>query len=206
VKVTTIANAPPRGICGSGLVDAVAELLRKGVVAPNGRLLDRASVPGLDEALAARLHTDAGENNFELVTATEGHGTSVRLTARDIRQLQLAKGAIAAALSLLLARFGAGPQDVEELLLAGAFGNYIRPESAVAIGLFPSIHEERIKPVGNAAGAGAKMALLSAPLRHKAESLASSVEYIELADRPDFYERFAESMTLAPAGTAGPRK
>lgn len=200
VKVTTIADAPPRGICGSGLVDALAELRRLGVVNPAGRMLDRASLRGLDPRLAARLRNENTETSFELVGLDEGAADQpVRLTAQDVRQLQLAKAAIAAALSLLLARFGATSRDVDELLLAGAFGNYIRPESAVAIGLFPSIPLERIRPVGNAAGAGAKAALLSRSMRQKAEALASAVEYVELADQREFYERFAESMTLAPA-------
>jgi uncharacterized 2Fe-2S/4Fe-4S cluster protein (DUF4445 family) len=205
VKFTTIADAPARGICGSGLVDALAELRRIGVVTPNGRLLDRAAVLGLDESLAARLLSEDGEASFELVGKADGAEEPVRLTAQDVRQLQLAKAAIAAALSVLLARFDAGPADVEELLLAGAFGNYIRPESGLAIGLFPSIPRERIRPVGNAAGAGAKMALLSAPLREKAEALAGSVEYVELADQPEFYERFADNMTLAPAAEGAGR-
>jgi uncharacterized 2Fe-2S/4Fe-4S cluster protein (DUF4445 family) len=196
--LTTIAGARARGICGSGLVDAAAELLRAGVVQPDGRL-GAAEGAALPEWLSARVRGKGAGASVELVTAQESGSRAIRLTAKDFRELQLAKAAIAAAISLLLDKIQASYHDVEELLLAGAFGNYIRPASALAIGLLPPVASERIRPVGNAAGAGAQIALLSLPLRRQAEHIAKSVEYVELCDEPGFYERFAEYMALAPS-------
>jgi len=202
IIVTTIAGAPPRGICGSGLVDAAAELLRMGVVQPDGRL-GPAEPGALPAWLCARVHGKGAGASVELVSAKQSGGKPVKLTARDFRELQLAKGAIAAAISLLLEKTGASYDDVSELLLAGAFGNYIRPASALAIGLLPPVPLERIRPVGNAAGSGAQVALLSRPLRRQAEEIARAVEYVELCDEPGFYDRFAELMALAPSQAVG---
>jgi len=120
------------------------------------------------------------------------------VTARDVRELQLAKGAIFAGLSLLLDRIGRGPADLEQLLLAGAFGNYIRRESAIAIGLVPNLPPERIRSIGNAAGLGARLVLSSASLRHRAEEVSQRVQHVELSEQEGFYDRFAEAMALRP--------
>ncbi len=194
-----LGDTLPRGLCGSGLVDLVAGLVRQGVVDESGRLLPAEEATSAPEGLRRRLLRDAAGVVFVVAAAEESaFGKPVCLTARDVRELQLAKGAIFAGVTLLLARLGHSPEEVEELLLAGAFGNYIRRESAVAIGLLPSLPLERIRPIGNAAGLGARLMLSSVSLRRRAEEIAGRVEHIELSQQEGFYDRFAEAMALRP--------
>jgi len=115
--------------------------------------------------------------------------------------VQLAKGAMAAGVEMLLEEFGAEIGDVEEVLLAGAFGNFIRPDRALAIGLLPRVPAGKVKFVGNAAGAGARMLLANRRLREVADDVARGVEHVELSQRPDFQARFADAMFF-PAGKA----
>jgi len=186
-------------LCGSGLVDAVAGLVKAGVVTESGRLLGPEELPATAEKVKRRVVQNEAGLEFILATAEEtGTGRPVTLTARDIRELQLAKGAIYAGLVLLLARLGLAPRDLERLLLAGAFGNYIRKESAIAIGLVPDLPRERLKSIGNAAGLGARLALCSRSLRRRAEEVSRRVQHIELAEQEGFYDCFAEAMALRP--------
>jgi len=113
-----------------------------------------------------------------------------------VRELQLAKGAIRAGIEILLKELGLRAEDVRRVYLAGAFGNYIRPESALAIGLIPPFPNAEIVPVGNAAGSGARMALLSRGALREASAILQHTEYLELSGRPDFQEEFAEAMTF----------
>ena len=199
VRYHVIGDAPPRGLCGSGLVDAVAGLVKAGVVTESGRLLGPEELPATAEKVKRRVVQNEAGLEFILATAEEtGTGRPVTLTARDIRELQLAKGAIYAGLVLLLARLGLAPRDLERLLLAGAFGNYIRKESAIAIGLVPDLPRERLKSIGNAAGLGARLALCSRSLRRRAEEVSRRVQHIELAEQEGFYDCFAEAMALRP--------
>lgn len=196
VRWNAIGSAAPRGICGSGMVDAIAELLRVGVIDPRGKLVDQATVRAAGHpALAERIQGENQRRTLVIVPAEEGaEGRAVSLTQRDIRELQLAKGAIRAGIEILMKELGVVPADVAKVYLAGAFGNYIRPASAVAIGLIPHLPNAQIVPVGNAAGSGAKMALLSRSARARAAELPGRVEYLELSGRPDFQEQFAEAM------------
>jgi uncharacterized 2Fe-2S/4Fe-4S cluster protein (DUF4445 family) len=199
VRYHVIGDAPPRGLCGSGLVDAVAGLVKAGVVTESGRLLGPEELPATAEKVKRRVVQNEAGLEFILATAEEtGTGRPVTLTARDIRELQLAKGAIYAGLVLLLARLGLAPRDLERLLLAGAFGNYIRKESAIAIGLVPDLPRERLRSIGNAAGLGARLALCSRSLRRRAEEVSRRVQHIELAEQEGFYDCFAEAMALRP--------
>ena len=120
----------------------------------------------------------------------------VVLTQRDIRELQLAKGAIRTGIEMLLRKTGLKAKDIQRILLAGAFGNYIRPESAVRIGLLPDVPVETIHFVGNAASSGAQMILLSRRCRTQAKQLARKIRYVEIAHEPDFQTIFAESMSF----------
>jgi len=193
----TIGEAPPRGICGSGLVDLSAELLRVGVVSKSGMLnsADEQRALGLPEALVTRTRGEGRQRAFMVAGAAEGAGgRELLITQRDIRELQLAKGAIRAGVEIMMRELGITADAVRRVYLAGAFGNYINPENAVAIGLIPSFPNADLLPVGNAAGSGAKMALCSASARKEAACLTSHVEYIELSGRPDFQDQFAESM------------
>lgn len=199
VHYHTIGEACPRGLCGSGLVDAVAELVRVGAVTETGRMVRREEATGLPEKVARRLIEN--ENGVEFVLAWPEEscsGEAVTLTARDIRETQLAKAAIYGGMELMLEELGAQPAEVERLLLAGAFGNYIRRESALAIGLIASLPVERIESVGNAAGVGARLVLTSMAERKRAEEIARRVKHITLSEREGFYDRFADAMMLRP--------
>jgi uncharacterized 2Fe-2S/4Fe-4S cluster protein (DUF4445 family) len=199
VTFTTINGSRPCGICGSGLIDAVAELRRVGVVDETGRMLSRSQANALAPAITRRMTGSDERPEFILAWDEEtDNGEPLTVTSRDIRQLQLAKGALYTGVDVLLEEMGADAQQVEEILLAGAFGNYVKRESAVALGLIPAVPLERIRSIGNAAGVGAKLALAARSMRRRAEELARRVEYVELSRTPDFHLRFADAMTLAP--------
>jgi uncharacterized 2Fe-2S/4Fe-4S cluster protein (DUF4445 family) len=199
VSYHVIGGVAPVGICGSGLVDAVAELVRVGVVEESGRLRRREEVGGAPEKVRRRLVENGGGLEFVVASAQEsGSGRPVTITARDIREGQLAKGAIYAGIELVLESLGRRPEEIERLLLAGAFGNYIKRESAVAIGLVPALPAERIVSIGNAAGLGARLALCSVSLRRRAEEIARRVHHVELSEQDGFYDHFAEAMALRP--------
>jgi uncharacterized 2Fe-2S/4Fe-4S cluster protein (DUF4445 family) len=188
-------DARPVGICGSGLVDAVAELVKAGLVDATGRLArrDDAAAAGVPEALVERLvNLEGGVRAFLL----SDPGDKIVLTQPDIRALQFAKGAIAAGVNVLLAEMGVTPQDLHEVLLAGSFGSYINPASARAIGLVPWVPVERIVAVGNAAGEGAKISLLSFREREAASRLPEFIEYLELSGRPEFNDIFMDVLSF----------
>ncbi|KPJ76384.1 MAG: hypothetical protein AMS14_02165 [Planctomycetes bacterium DG_20] len=199
VVLHTIGGAPPVGLCGTGLIDAVAALLAAGVIETTGLMRsagDLAHAPHL----ASRMVGADGDRGFLLAAGDRtGVGHPILLTQRDVREVQLAKGAIAAGIETLLEEFGAGTDDVEEVLLAGAFGNFIRPDRAQAIGLIPPVPREKVRFVGNAAGAGARMLLVNRNMRHVADDVARGVEHVELSQRPDFQARFAEAMYFPQA-------
>jgi len=187
-----IGGQRPIGICGSGLIDLVAELLRVGVVSCEGRLLVE-EMPG---GLAARRTSFDGKPAFLLAGPDETeHGRPIVLTQRDIRELQLATGAIRAGIGMLLARFGLAPGDVDTVLLAGGFGNYIRRNHAQRIGLLPpEIPRQRIRYQGNTSLAGAILAITSTASRRAADELARQTEHVDLSRDPRFSMAFAEAM------------
>jgi uncharacterized 2Fe-2S/4Fe-4S cluster protein (DUF4445 family) len=189
LQLHTIGDEPALGICGSGLVDAVAELLRTGIIEASGRMRDAAELPRgpLAVHLAAYMVEHSGERAVRL--ADGAHGPVV-LTARDVREFQLVKGSIASAVSLLLTEAGIGVADLEEVLLAGAFGSYVRLSSALALGLLPPVPPERVRFVGNAAGAGARLVLVDRRARERAVRVARETRFVELAGHPDYQESF----------------
>jgi len=167
-----------------------------GVIDNQGRM-------GNPEALAARglrhlAHRLQGENRhrvFHLTGSDDSeNGSLVSLTQRDVRELQLAKGAVRAGIEIMMKELGLHAEDIRKVYLAGAFGNYIQPSSALGIGLLPSFPNAQLLPVGNAAGSGARQALLSYRACEIASELPSRVEYLELSGRPDFQEEFVEAM------------
>ena len=184
----------PAGICGSGLVDAVAELLRCGLVDASGRLLRPEDIRNrVPDELVDRLVVVDGVRAFLLSSPHD----DIVLTQPDIRALQFAKGAIAAGVNVLLARMGVAADDVREVLLAGSFGTYINPASARRIGLVPPVVPvECIVAVGNAAGEGAKIALLSFREREAANRIPEFIEYVELSGRPEFNDIFTEALAF----------
>lgn len=198
VSLKTIGDSAPRGICGSGLIDAAAEMLRKGIIDASGRFASPEERDGNRNArLWSRLRRS--EDGWEFVLAPgsiSASGEDIVITQKDLRELQLAKGAILAGIRLLLREVGAEPGSINGIFLAGTFGNYINKESALAIGLLPAVSPELIIPVGNAAGDGAIMALLSGGERATAASLSLKAEHIELSARMDFQEDFVEALAF----------
>jgi len=174
-------DVPPEGICGSGLVDAVAQLLVAGLLEFSGRFKKPEDVP--HHPLRDRLIDVDGMRAFLLADG-------VYLTQRDIRELQFAKGSIATGIKVLMDILGVTADDLDEVLLGGSFGSYLNPESAKVIGLVPPVDVDRIIAVGNSAGEGAKIALLSYRERQVAFELPSRIEYIELSGRSDFNDSF----------------
>jgi len=197
MEVNTIGNAKAVGICGTGLIDSIAELLKVGVINRSGKMLSREELPeSVPDFVRKRMvqHEKYG-TSFVLVPAYQSQtGEDILLTQKDVRETQLAKGAIYAGYQLLKRVLEVNDEDIEELLLAGAFGNYIRREQAKRIGLLPDLPTEKIKFIGNAAGMGAKMVLLAKELRKESCDISIHTEYIELAVRQDFQRVFADSM------------
>ncbi|HTX64025.1 MAG TPA: ASKHA domain-containing protein [Acidimicrobiales bacterium] len=198
VTVMVIGDSEPLGLCGSGLVDAVAELLGTGLLDPSGRFVDDNRARDRAPGLAERLRTLNGERIF--VLHWRGNPAreepAVYLTQRDVRELQFAKAAISTGWSLLLEDARISEKDVQQVLLAGSFGSYVSPASAVRIGLVPALPVLRIVSAGNVAGEGAKMALLSLRERAGASALLEEVTYVELSDRADFNDRFIERLSF----------
>jgi uncharacterized 2Fe-2S/4Fe-4S cluster protein (DUF4445 family) len=171
----------PKGICGSGLVDVVAQLRLVGLLDVSGKLKSREEVP--EHPLSDRLVTIEGVRAFLLAD-------DVYLSQRDVRELQFAKGSIATGIKVLMDVLGVTAGDLDEVLLGGSFGSYLNPESAKIIGLVPPVHVDHILSVGNTAGEGAKMALLSFRERQVAFELPNKLEYVELSGRSDFNDSF----------------
>jgi uncharacterized 2Fe-2S/4Fe-4S cluster protein (DUF4445 family) len=192
IEVSTIGDRPVEGICGSGLFDAMAVLLELGVVEPSGRFREDELPPDVPEAIRRRLVGEGRERRFLLGDVDAG--CPVCLSQGDVRELQLAKGAVKAAADLLLQEAGLKADELGEVLLAGAFGNYINPLSAMRMGLLPTVPTERIRGVGNAAGAGALLALLSREERRRAVELARGARHLELSRRPEFQMAFMETI------------
>ncbi|KGK87838.1 metal-binding protein [Desulfosporosinus sp. HMP52] len=196
VELEIIGGGKPRGICGSGLIDAIAELHRAGVIGPTGRFAaESAQLEKLPPLLRQRLRKGERASEFVLVWGKDSEtGEDIILSQKDIREMQLAKGAIMAGIRILSLEMGINLQEIDRILLAGAFGNYIRKESAVEIGLLPSLPIEQIMSIGNAAGDGAKMALLSVEEYLRAESLAKRGEHVELSTRKEFQKEFLKGL------------
>jgi uncharacterized 2Fe-2S/4Fe-4S cluster protein (DUF4445 family) len=200
VELGVIGDVEPKGLCGSGLVDAVAELVKVGLLDASGRYVADDVAKEVAPALADRLTTLSSERGEERVfvlhrpTPDAEPEECVVLTQRDVRELQFAKAAISTGWSLLLEELGLEHRDVQQVLLAGSFGSYLSAASAVRIGLVPQLPVLRIVAAGNVAGEGAKMALLSVRERAGARALLEEVTYVELSDRPEFNDRFVDQL------------
>jgi uncharacterized 2Fe-2S/4Fe-4S cluster protein (DUF4445 family) len=196
VHVHTIGEAPALGICGSGLIDLLGGLLDAGVVDWTGliRVEARESLP---PALRDRVVMRGEERVFIVLRSGEaGARGEITLTQDDVRQVQLAKGAIASGITMLLHVAGVPLERVEELLLAGGFGNYLSIPSAIRIGLIPALPPPRVRYVGNAASLGAQLCLLSEAERAHAETIAARTEHVSLAAHPDFEQIFVDAMNF----------
>ncbi|UCE92157.1 MAG: DUF4445 domain-containing protein [Methanobacteriota archaeon] len=190
VRLRTVDDAPPRGICGSGIVDAIAEMLRCGVISSSGKIASGST--------SERIRTgEDGRPEFVLATMDDSGGDAdVTVTQADVQEIQLAKSAIFTGVSVLVKRLGIDYSGIETIYTAGAFGTYIDASSAIAIGMYPDVPVERIRFIGNAAGSGARMALKSVEARDLADRLSKAVEYVELASEPGFQSEFAKAMFM----------
>ena len=196
LELKVIGDAPPAGLCGSGLVDAVAELVRLGLLDRSGRLIPEEDAFGVAPGLAPRLTQLGKERVFVLHWLDEPGDVaqSIYLSQRDVRELQFAKAAIATGWNILLEEAGLQQRDIQQVLLAGSFGSYLSPGNAIRLGLVPRLPVLRVVSAGNVAGEGAKMALLSMRERAGALALLEEVRYVELSDRADFNDRFVEQL------------
>ena len=206
VRSSVIGNCPAIGLCGSGLIDLVAQLLKHGIVSPAGRLLPPEQLPAsLPPALRRRVRTGPdGQGEFLLAEGGGGRADSpLTLSQRDVRELQLASGAIRAGIIILLKSAGLKTADLKSVLIAGGFGSFIRRSNAQRIGLLPAdIDHSRIHYVGNVSLSGARWALLSREARRSAEQLARQTTHVQLSGDADFQKEFAEAM-IFPANPDG---
>jgi uncharacterized 2Fe-2S/4Fe-4S cluster protein (DUF4445 family) len=189
VGYKTIGDTKPRGLCGSGIVDATAEMLKAGLVSNTGRFNKKLDTPRLRSS----------EKSAEFVIAWKDEAsieTDIAVTQSDIREIQLAKAAIYTGASILMRQMQVNCGKVRKIFLAGAFGNYVDPRSARIIGMYAEVPLERVQFVGNTAGSGARMALLSVDARETAEEIAKRVEYVELGAEQNFQDEFLKATYL----------
>jgi uncharacterized 2Fe-2S/4Fe-4S cluster protein (DUF4445 family) len=187
IQYQTIDGAPPIGICGSGILDALSQLYLAKAIDEGGRITDD----------HPRVRTSKGQREFVLISKEERDGKpAVTITQHDVRELQLAKAAIRSGIQTLLEANGCPENEIKQVIIAGAFGTYIDVASAVTIGMLPSLPLNRFKQAGNAAGMGAKLALISLAKRAEAQVFASRVKYIELASAPGFEQTFIHASYL----------
>lgn len=183
VKVSTIKDKSPVGICGSGILDAISEMLRVGIIDSSGKI--NSGYKGVRKIKRGK--------SLEFLLAKEKR-QKITITQQDVSEIQLAKGAIRTGIEILLEETGLKAQDIDGVIVAGAFGTYIDPLKAVRIGMFPEIDIGKFNQVGNAAGIGAKAILISKKLREQASQLAKKVEYLELATHSNFFEHFTSAV------------
>jgi uncharacterized 2Fe-2S/4Fe-4S cluster protein (DUF4445 family) len=198
LELGVIGDEVPQGLCGSGLVDAVAELVQLKLLDTTGRFVPDETAMGLAPGIGGRLTQLGKERVFVLHWKGDVGDVedSIYLSQRDVRELQFAKASIATGWRILLEDAGLDAGDLQQVLLAGSFGSYLSPASAIRIGLVPKLPVLRVVSAGNVAGEGAKMALLSMRERAGAMALLDEVEYVELSDRPDFNDRFVDQLAF----------
>jgi uncharacterized 2Fe-2S/4Fe-4S cluster protein (DUF4445 family) len=184
LEIQTIGGGEPAGICGSGLLDGIAQMLQNGVIDSTGRMLDHALVRNRN-----------GRKEFVLVERPGEE--AITISQKDVRELQAAKAAIRLGIQALVEDAGIVEADIDRVIIAGAFGSYIDVQSAVAIGMLPPLPLERFQQVGNAAGTGARLALISQEKRRTAGAIAARDGYIELACIPDFNAKFAAATVMS---------
>jgi len=184
----TVGDARPRGICGSGIVDAVAAMLKSGIINKYG-LIDT-------KLKSRRIRTDRVPRYVLSWKEDNDVGHDIAVTQLDVQEIQLAKAAIYSGATILMRHLHIEPREIQKVFLAGAFGTYVDPQSAVIIGLYPDLPLERVQFVGNAAGSGARMALLSREVRENSDLISRRIDYVELAADPSFQREFTEALQL----------
>ena len=196
LTLEVIGDCEPVGMCGSGLVDAVAELVQSKLLDRSGRFIPDEDAHEQFPALASRLTKIGEERVFVLHWRGADPAESVFLSQRDVRELQFAKASIATGWDILLRELGVDASEIQQVLLAGSFGAYLSPLSAIRIGLVPRMALPRIVSAGNVAGEGAKIAALSLRERAEAESILREVQYVELSGRTDFNDLFIDQLAF----------
>ena len=187
--LTTIDDAEPVGICGSGLIDALSEMLKAGIVDTSGRIRAEIENP--------RIRRRGNVSEYVLVWERDsGVGSDIVVTQLDVRELQKGKAAMFSGAQMALSSLGVQPSEIVNIYMAGAFGTYINRESAVTVGMIPEFNALDIQQVGNAAGTGARMALLSREVREEARTISRRVEYIELATVAEYNQAFMDALLL----------
>jgi uncharacterized 2Fe-2S/4Fe-4S cluster protein (DUF4445 family) len=196
VALEVIGAAAPAGMCGSGLVDCVAELVHSGLLDHSGRFMPDEDAAEQHPGLAQRLTRIGEERVFVLHWRGDDPAGAIYLSQRDVRELQFAKASIATGWHILLRELGATVDDISQILLAGSFGAYLSPLSAIRIGLVPRTALPRIVSAGNVAGEGAKIAALSLSERAEAHAIRRELEYVELSGREDFNDLFIDQLAF----------
>jgi len=193
IECHVIDDVKAEGICGSGLMDAVAVLLDAGIIDETGKIID-------SEKTDLSQVCDTIKANINRVENREGSGKvfllkdGIYISQKDIREVQLAKGAIAAGIELMAEKLGIAVPDIKKIMIAGAFGNYMDPHSACRIGLLPAVLEDRIEMIGNAAGEGSRIATLNLDEFHRAQVMKENIEFLELASSPVFQDTFVDNL------------
>ena len=192
VDYSVIGGTAPQGICGSGLIDLLSELIRVGIVESGGRIAEADELDGTEaECYKDRIISVDGQRAFLIFKDGKNE---VYFTQRDVREVQLAKGAMAAGIEMMSDYLGVKSEDIESVLIAGAFGSYMSPKSACGIALIPPVLESKVTAVGNAAGQGAKLALLSKEEYERSADIARTMNYLELAADPKFQDIFVDML------------
>jgi len=188
VMISTIDNYPPVGICGSGILDCIAEMLKAKIIDSTGKI-----IKGKREV---RTGTN-GKLEYVLTKENLAEEDYITITQKDIREIQLAKGAIRAGIDILLEDSHLNERDIDYIIIAGAFGTYLDISNSIEIGMFPNIPINKFHQIGNAAGIGAKQILISKNVREKAKELLKNIKYVELTIYPDFVKYFTKALKFA---------
>ncbi len=187
ISFQTINQKPPVGICGSGILSIAAEFHRNHIIDQRG----------VFQSSHKLTHIKDGQKYVVVANKREGDDSfEIRVTRKDINEIQLAKGAIRSGIEILCKKSGIKPIDIDQFLIAGAFGTHLHLESAIEIGMFPDVDINRYHQIGNAAGVGARELLVNAALRKEAKDLVESIQYIELTVEPEFSNIYVQSLYL----------
>ena len=190
VVYETIDNEPPVGICGSGMIDLVAEMIKTGIIDVGGIFNRNLNNPRI------RMNEDSVMEFIVLPSSETANKVEITFSQKDITQIILAKAAMHTGVKLLLKNYNIEKDDIQKVFLAGAFGSHINKESARMIGVFPEINLDKVVAVGNAAGTGARMCLVSKKAKEIADMISKKVNYFELGINPDFQKTFLNSQII----------